>query len=99
MSRIALVATAVALAVAAAVAASPADARTKNVGFSYVKKNGLMYSFRVYKMRHQPKLYVALHKALGLGPQWGLTEYIPVGGGSYVGPSWQSSSKSRYCDE
>ena len=98
MSRITLLATAIALAVTAAVAVSPADAKAKKVGFFYVKTNGEMYSFRVYKMKHQPKLYTNLHKALGLGPQWGLTEYIPVSGGEHEDTSSPpAQSKSHDC--
>ena len=93
MSRITLLATALAVAVAAGVAASPADARQK--GSFYFLKNGTMSSFRAYKLLHNPPLYVALHKMFGLGPQWGLAMNTPVPSGS--DPAAAAQSRSDYC--
>ena len=80
--------------IAAASLAPSAEAKSKNF---YYLKNGTMYSFRAYKLRHNPPLYVALHKLLGLGPQWGLTEYINVPG-THNDPVEATPSKGDYCD-
>ena len=88
MSRTTTLAALVAAAIAAAVAAGPAEAKAKNFSFF---KNGSMYSFKAYKLRRNPPLYAALHKAFGLGSNWGPTMYIPVPSNE---PSAQSSSGS-----